>query len=140
MLTEEGFRRKVRESKPEYDETVFQYIARLSRYFERWIEMAEAEPTYESLSDLLIREQFVGTCSPELALFLKERMPKSLTDVTTLAEQYIEANGGSITTNKGPKNGAPNKTGSQKQKIQTIGIPYRKPKTTKMKMLQARFD
>ena len=38
-LTEEGFRTKFRESKPDQGETVFQFVARLDRYFCRWTEM-----------------------------------------------------------------------------------------------------
>ena len=36
--------------------------------------------------DLIIREQFIQTCSPELALFLKERMLKYRAEVTKYAE------------------------------------------------------
>ena len=57
--------------------------------------MAETDGTVESLTDLLVREQFIQTCT---ALFLKERMPKSMTEVTKLAEQNIEAHGGSLTS------------------------------------------
>ena len=76
QLTEEGSRLKFRDSKPEQGEIVFQFMARLVRYFSRWTEMAEVDGTFESLVDLIIREQFIQTCSPELALFLKERKSK----------------------------------------------------------------
>ena len=111
QLTEEGFRLKFRDSKPEQGETVFQFMARLVRYFSRWAETAEVDGTFESLVDLIIREQFIQTCSPELALFLKERMLKSRAEVTKYAEQYIEAHGGSIASRRPNKlsNGAYNK-------------------------------
>ena len=48
QLTEEGFRLKFRDSKPERGETVFQFMARLVRYFSRWAEMAEVDGTFES--------------------------------------------------------------------------------------------
>ena len=35
QLTEEGFRLKFRERKPEKGETVFQFMARLRRFFKR---------------------------------------------------------------------------------------------------------
>ena len=38
QLTEEGFRLKFRDSKPEQGETVFQFMARVVRYFGRWAE------------------------------------------------------------------------------------------------------
>ena len=43
---------------------------------------------YKDLADLLIREQFVNTCSAEMALFLRERVPNS--EMVKLAEQYLE--------------------------------------------------
>jgi hypothetical protein len=104
QLTEEGFRTKFRTSKPEQGETVFQYAARLRRYFTRWTEMADVESTYEALCDLMIREQFIRTCSLELSLFLKERAPCSMEEVTRLAEQYTEAHGGRISSNRPPPN------------------------------------
>ena len=83
-------------SKPETGETVFQFVARLRRYFTRWVDLTEINQDYQGLSDLLIREQFIGTCSENMRLFLRERVPKSVEEMTKLAEQYMEAHGGSI--------------------------------------------
>ena len=93
QLTEEGFRLKFREEKPQKSETVFQFMSRL-RLFKRWTEMAQAGNTFESLEDLLIREQFTQSCSTDKALFLKERAPKSVAEMTKPAEQYLEAHAG----------------------------------------------
>ena len=49
--------------------------------------MAQAGSIFESLEDLLIREQFIQSCSTDTALFLKERVPKSVAEMTKLAEQ-----------------------------------------------------
>ncbi|XP_033726122.1 uncharacterized protein LOC117315829 [Pecten maximus] len=95
-LTEEGFRLKFRESKPEKGETAFQFVARSTRYLMRWVQMSEIEHSFEGLTDLLIREQFIQTCSSEMSLFLKERAPKDVKELTRLAEQYMEAHGGNI--------------------------------------------
>ena len=115
QLTEEGLRTKFRESKPERGETVFQFIARLNRYFNRWTEMAEINQTYDDLQDLMVREQFIQTCSTDLALFLKERKARSRDELTQLAEQYIEAHGSSITSNKTPKSNASMNKPQQRQ-------------------------
>ena len=104
QLTEDGFRNKFRTSKPESGETVFQFVARLSRYFKRWVDLTEVEQNYNALSDLLIREQFIGTCSESMRLFLRERVPKSVEEMTKLAEQFMEAHGGSITMTKRQQN------------------------------------
>ncbi|XP_060079956.1 uncharacterized protein LOC132559365 [Ylistrum balloti] len=109
-LTEEGFRVKFRDSKPEKGETAFQFVARLSRYLTRWTHMSEIEQSFEGLSDLLIRERFMQACSTDMVLFLKERAPKSVEELTRLAEQYMEAHGGSITESGKVKFSNPNKT------------------------------
>ena len=50
-----------------------------------------------SISDLLIREQFLNTCAAEMALFLKKRVPESVEEMVKRAEQYMEAEAGKIT-------------------------------------------
>ena len=104
QLTEDGFRNNFRTSIPESGETVFQFVARLSRYFKRWVDLTEVAQNYNALSDLLIREQFKGTCSESMRLFLRERVPKSVEEMKKLAEQFMEAHGGSITMTKRQQN------------------------------------
>ncbi|XP_069106410.1 uncharacterized protein [Argopecten irradians] len=95
-LTEEGFRVKFNEGKPEKGETAFQFVARLTRYLTRWTQMSEIVKSFEGLTDLLIREQFIQACSSDMALFLRERAPKDAQELTRLAEQYMEAHGGNL--------------------------------------------
>lgn len=52
------------------------------------------------MTDLLIREQFISTCSEDKRLLLRERVPTTVEEMTKLAEQYMEAHGGSITQTK----------------------------------------
>ena len=86
-------------------------MARRVRYFSRCEEMAEVDGTFENLVVLIIREQFLQTFLPELALFLKERMLKSRAKVAKYAKHCIEAHGGSIASRRPNKlsNGAYNK-------------------------------
>jgi hypothetical protein len=69
--------------KPDRGGTVFQFVARLMRYFSRWIELSEIGGGLEKLNDLLIREQIIQVCSTELYLFLRERKPKNIEEVVT---------------------------------------------------------
>ncbi|XP_071795587.1 uncharacterized protein [Asterias amurensis] len=94
QLTADGFRLKLRTAKPEGGESGLQFATRLANYLLRWIDLAEAEKTFEGVCDLLLREQFTAGCSRELALFLKERQPKTIATMATIAEQYLEARGG----------------------------------------------
>jgi len=91
QLTEEGFRRKFRDAYPEDNESVYQFIARIRRYFQRWVEMTEIDKTYDSLQELLIKEQYINTCSAEMKIYLRERRIKDIDELTGLAERYTEA-------------------------------------------------
>ena len=95
-MTEEGFRNKFRHTKPEQGETAHQFVARLQRYFNRWVDMYGCVKEYKDLPDLLIIEQFANTCSAGIALFLRERVPKNISEMVKLAEQYLEAHGISL--------------------------------------------
>ena len=90
-LTEDGFKLKFRSCRPENCETFLQFSVRLSNYFQRWFEMSKSTKSLESLFDIMLRDQFLHVCNRDLALFLKERIPTSLTEMATLADQFREA-------------------------------------------------
>ena len=91
QLTEEGFRLKLRTSKPEIGETFLQFSIRLGSYLNRWIELGNGAKSYDGLSDLILREQILAACDKDLALYLKERKPNSCLEMTQLADRYMEA-------------------------------------------------
>ena len=72
-LTEEGYRRKFRASKPEVDESPEQFIVRLDTYLVRWLELLNTERSFEGLKDLIVKEQFIVSSPKELAIHLRER-------------------------------------------------------------------
>ncbi|XP_021369220.1 uncharacterized protein LOC110460569, partial [Mizuhopecten yessoensis] len=92
-LTEEGFWKKFRSTRPETGETLTQFAFRLDSYFMRWLDMTRTAKDFESLKDLMIRDQFIHCCGKDLALFLKERVPKAMHGMSMLADQYAEARG-----------------------------------------------
>lgn len=94
QMSEEGFRQKFRTCKPESGETSAQFVVRLDNYLGRWIDMSKTNHTYGELKDLLLQEQFVNESNKSLALFLKERKPKTAAEMATLADQYLEAHSG----------------------------------------------
>lgn len=93
-LTEDGFRCRFRSARPEIGETPSQFAVRLANLMTRWTDLANIEKNYQGLTDLLLREQYINGCNRELSLFLKERKPKSISDMSKLAEQYTEAHAG----------------------------------------------
>uniref|UniRef100_L7M5Y6 CCHC-type domain-containing protein n=1 Tax=Rhipicephalus pulchellus TaxID=72859 RepID=L7M5Y6_RHIPC len=92
-LTAEGFRKRFRGCKPENAEPAKKFASRLSNYFDRCMEMANVEKTYEVVRDHMVLEQFLNCCSNKLGVLLKERKVASLDDVTEHADQYLEAQG-----------------------------------------------
>jgi len=94
QMTEEGFRTKFRVSSAQSGETVSQYSVRLESYLERWVELGTVPKTYDGLRDLMIREQIINTVSKSLALYLRERNPKSVKEMVDLADLYNEAHQG----------------------------------------------
>jgi len=91
QLSAECFRQKFRNAKPEKNEMVSQFVNRINRYLDRWVELSDASDNVKDLKDLLLREQFLNGCSSEMSTFVKERSPKCISDLVELAEQYSEA-------------------------------------------------
>ena len=73
MLTEEGFREKLRAAKPDRGEIFGQLMTRLDGYFNRWIELGHADKTCQGLNDALLREQAMSVVTRNLRIFIMER-------------------------------------------------------------------
>jgi len=86
-LTEDGYRRKFRGSKPETDESPDQCIVRLSAYLVLGLELSNTEQTFRGLKDLIVKEQFINSCPKELAVHLRERAPETMEEIAKLADQ-----------------------------------------------------
>ncbi|XP_078486364.1 LOW QUALITY PROTEIN: uncharacterized protein LOC144744881 [Ciona intestinalis] len=91
-LTEEGYRSRFRETKPEVDESSEQFIVRLTNYLHKWVEMSGCT-SWDEVSTLLVKEQFVRLCPKELSFHLKEQIPKTLKDLAVIADQFLTAHG-----------------------------------------------
>ena len=92
-LTEEGYKSKFYDSKPEKGESPQQFIIRLESYFMRWLDLAKVKNTFEGVRALMIRERYLATCSKTLELFLRERAITDLQELGKLAEQFEDAHG-----------------------------------------------
>ena len=92
-LNAEGFRMKLRESIADEGESPAQFITRLENYLNKWIELTKIPKTFAGMVQLILTEQFISTCSNDLATFLKERTWESLKDLGETANKYLEAHG-----------------------------------------------
>ena len=62
--TEDRFRKRFREVKPETEETPDQFVVRLKNYLAKWLERSGSSlGEFEDPVDLIVKEQFINTCS-----------------------------------------------------------------------------
>ena len=67
-LSADGFKRRFRAAKPETGETPSQFLTRIDNYLEQWIELAKVTKSYKGLKTMIVREQYLRTCSKEMAV------------------------------------------------------------------------
>ena len=99
--TEDGYRKRFREATPETEETPDQFVIRLKNYLAKWLELSGSSPqNFDALVDLIVKEQFINACSEDLAMYLLERGPKDLVELTTWAQKYLIAHKGQLGKSK----------------------------------------
>ena len=90
--TEDGYRKRFREVKPETEETPDLFFIRLINYLASCLELSgRSSEDLDTLVDLIVKEQFINACSEELAVYLLERGPKDLVQLTTWSQKYLIA-------------------------------------------------
>ena len=88
----EKFRRAVLEA----GETCQELFARMRDFLGKWLTLEKVEPTYESLLDFIIRDQFYYKSVSDVGKlnFIRERVPESLDKIAELAEVYDRVHAG----------------------------------------------
>src|SRR5215469_13673362 len=92
-LTENGYKKKFKESKPVNDEDTVQYIERIGTYLDKWIHLSRVEKTFEGVKELFIVDQFLQTCPDKLSIFLQEKNVKNIKEIVRDAEHHLNAHG-----------------------------------------------
>ena len=95
-MTERGFRKKFRYSRPERSETFIQFSSRLCSYLNKWLTMAKVEKSFEAVCDFMARDQFLEACSRELFVHLKPKAFENLDAMAKEADLFAEARGGRV--------------------------------------------
>ena len=92
LCTAAGYNNKFRNAIPLPSEDADAFISRLEMVFDRWVELSEIEKgNYEQLRDLILRDQIYSSLHSDIVMFLKERSPKSVKEIRSLAEKYRTA-------------------------------------------------
>ncbi|XP_067939845.1 LOW QUALITY PROTEIN: uncharacterized protein [Watersipora subatra] len=86
-FTEEGYRKRFRESKAKHDETPQQFLVRLRTYIDKWVELSNCK----DLKKLNLREQFIAACPTNLAVHLKEMKFDRCVELAEAADRYLTA-------------------------------------------------
>ena len=74
------------------EETPDQFVIRLKNYPANWLEISgSSSGDFDALVDLIVEEQFMNACFEQLAVYLLERSPKDLVELTTWVQQYLIA-------------------------------------------------
>ena len=89
--TEDGYRKQFFSCKRESAETANQFIVRLKGYFDRWLELAKVNDSFEALQTFIVQDRFLDSCEEKLALYLRERKFPSLDEMITAADYYLDA-------------------------------------------------
>ena len=103
LLTEEGFRKELFTTKPKSTETPQQFMSRLERLFENWIQASKTEKSYEKLKNLILKEEFYKRCHTHMVSHLRDRAETDITVLASTAQHYIDSYGGNM---KDPKDKA----------------------------------
>ena len=92
LFTAADYNNKFRNAIPLPSEDVDAFVSRLEMVFDRWVELSEIEKgNYEQLRDLILRDQIYSSLHGDIVMFLKERSPKSVKEIRSLAEKYRTA-------------------------------------------------
>nr|XP_053641247.1 uncharacterized protein LOC128694907 [Cherax quadricarinatus] len=65
-----------------------QFLTTLFRLFDSWIDSAEVDHDFESLRDLMVRDQFLSSVNSDLRIFIKERNVHTAAEMAQAADIY----------------------------------------------------
>ena len=65
-FTEDGYRKRFWEVKPETEEAQDQFVIRLKNYLAKWLELSgRSSGNFDDLVDMIVNDQFINACSEE---------------------------------------------------------------------------
>lgn len=94
-LTASTYKDKFRTCKQYPNETFREFYTRSLNHFEHWCQMDRVNDNFQTLVDMVLREQLINSSSKDLQVWLKERQLKSSDEMIELAEVYQNAHRGS---------------------------------------------
>lgn len=94
QLNAETYRQKFRNSTKENNESYEEWGVRLKSFLERWLDTAGVKSGESpDFQELILIEQALEQIPKELGIWLREKQPKGLTELTKLADEYVSVRG-----------------------------------------------
>ena len=87
-LNAETYRHKFRTTKRKDGESFTEFTVALEHSFSHWVSMEEVD-SFQGLIQLCVKEQAISSCPAEMRNWLKEKSPKTLSDLNELGDQYV---------------------------------------------------
>uniref|UniRef100_A0A8C5LVZ2 SCAN box domain-containing protein n=1 Tax=Leptobrachium leishanense TaxID=445787 RepID=A0A8C5LVZ2_9ANUR len=103
-LTPEVYRKKFRSLQKRAVECYSAVASHLTTLFRQWVRGLKID-TLDALEDLLIKEQFVQLCPPEIQEWLLDRKPETALEAGELAD-FLAANRASVDRSRGSPKGS----------------------------------
>ncbi|XP_069945258.1 uncharacterized protein [Cherax quadricarinatus] len=86
--TTHHYRSEFRHIKITPNQNYMQFLTTLFRLFDSWIDSAEVDHDFESLRDLMVRDQFLSSVNSDLRIFIKERNVHTAAEMAQAADIY----------------------------------------------------
>ena len=99
-LTEEGYRLKFRQSRPDEGENASMFIVRLKTYLERWVKLSDTNEEFGDLCNLLVKEQFMESSPGDLAIHLREKRLRTVDELAMEADAFLSARNRKLNSRK----------------------------------------
>ncbi|XP_071818156.1 uncharacterized protein [Apostichopus japonicus] len=94
QLNAETYRQKFRNSTKENNKSYEEWGVRLKSFLERWLDTAGVKSGESpDFQELILIEQALEQIPKELGIWLREKQPKRLTELTKLADEYVSVRG-----------------------------------------------
>ena len=90
-LTEETYRQKFHKLLPNKDEDFRVFTNDVKLTFEKWIEAASINKTYEGLLEFILVDKILNSVHTDLYAFLQERKPRDVKTITEMTQKFIAA-------------------------------------------------
>jgi hypothetical protein len=88
-LCPEVYRKRFRSSRKLATETHADFAFKLTQAFKRWLNGVKTWNNVEQLRETFLMEQFMESIPTELKLWLNDRDPKTLDEMSRLADQFV---------------------------------------------------